>query len=1468
MSTPELWVGLDVGSVTVKLAVVEPSSQTLLHSEYRRHGARQAQTAQGLLKTAHERFPNATFRLAVAGSGGAGIAELLEAFFIQEVVANSLAVQTFYPQARVAIELGGEDAKVVFFRHDEALGQLVASDMRMNGSCAGGTGAFIDQVATLLGVSAEQFGEMASKGARVYEISGRCGVFAKTDIQPLLNQCAAKEDIALSTFHAVAKQTIGGLVQGMTVHPPVVFEGGPLTFNPKLIEVFAERLGLSEEQILVPSRPELMVALGAALSLGRLFADKTPRYEPSHLGKLSQPRRSETHEQAAPFFADEAERAAFEERHKLPAFAARPYEYGSTVRAFLGIDAGSTTSKFVLLDEQGEVIDKFYAGNGGDPLRLVTRALLELRNTYRKRGLNLEILGAGATGYGEQLFAAAYHADFHTVETVAHAEAARHYVPDVSFVLDIGGQDMKAIWVGDQTVTGITLNEACSAGCGSFIETLAASLKVPVPEVAEAAFRSKSPSRLGSRCTVFMNSSTITEQKNGKSVDDILAGVARSVVENVFTKVVRLSNFDALGKVACVQGGTLKNDAVLRALEQITGRTVVRPPHPAEMGAIGVALLTKRAWEESARQRSRFIGFDRLESFDFEKLPASTCRFCTNLCSRSLVRFNDGTHFITGHRCERGEILGDPKDPATREQVRAAKARMDSVADLTKRREELLFQDWKPARVAPEKKVRIGLPRTLEFWNSMPFWSTLFRALGFEVVLSRPSNYGLFEEGLPSVPSDTVCFPAKLVHGHVKDLIAKKVDRIFMPMMVKIPAENAGSGVHVCAVIQGYPVIIEQSDEPQARHGVGFDRPIFHWYDLARRDRQIRDFFQSTYGCGASELKAALKEADRAQDAFEAELLDEGRKVLDALSGEQFAVVLAGRPYHGDSLVNHDLAGHFTRLGVPVLTVDALPDLHDADLSKVRSETVNPFHVRMFGAAMAVAAHPNLELVQVVSFGCGHDAVISDEMARILKHTADKPLLTLKLDEGEAKGPLNIRVKSFVETTRARRRRDLQTGRVQQLRELPDPFPVSFQKEDKERRTVMVPNISKPFAEVMTAVISRRGYKLEPLPLAGPRAIELGKRYLHNDICFPAQINVGEFLAMAESGKYKPEQVALGLAKNCDDCRAGQYAGLARQALDDAGYANVPIVTTGSDNKNMHPGFKLGVTDQLRTLWGLALMDAMDDMLRKTRPYEVHAGEADRVFEQTFAAIVAGMSTDTDLALAAFEQAVDAFNAIEVRREVRKPRVFIIGEILLNYHPSSNGELVRYLEKNGLEAILPNMIDFFRRDLIRVKEGAQRGHLPNGFFQGMLAGLADKLYAHVLAKVGQVHRRFRFFEPSKDVHELASNVDDLIDRTYMVGEGWLIPAEILEHAGHGVKAFVIVQPFGCLPNHITGRGLIKAIKRRHPRIQVVSLDYDPDTSFANVENRLQMLIMTAKALENAPEQNASNEGPSDRPIAE
>ena len=1457
MNRASLLVGIDIGSTTVKAVVLEPEGRELLYSTYRRHYSAQIDTLRSILKELFSTF-HLPLQFAICGSGGMEIAQALGVPYVQEVVANSFAIKQFYPETSVAIELGGQDAKVIFFRKEGE--RLITHDMRMNGSCAGGTGAFLEQIAEILHIPLGEFNSYAERGEHIYDISGRCGVFAKTDIQPLLNQGVPKEDIALSAFHAIAKQTMGGLAQGMIITPPVIFEGGPLTFNPTLVRVFQERLHLEDSQVILPRHPECIVATGVALAIPKLpqeLQDEAPILYPtwerfcSALDTLEERNTYRLEEESVPFFATEEEKEEFQRRYGFKDFIPPSIPPGTTLKVYLGIDAGSTTSKFVLIDEQKRLINAFYSNNQGDPLGVIHRGFITLRDTYRKQGVNLQILGAGTTGYGELLFAKAFNADYHTVETVAHAEAALSMDPMVSFILDIGGQDMKAIYIQNGIITGITLNEACSAGCGSFLETCASSLGVPVHQIASLAFKSKHPSRLGSRCTVFMNSSIITEQKNGKSLEDILAGLCKSIIENLFTKVIRTSNLNAIGNRILVQGGTFRNDAVFRALQLYTGKSVTRAPYPGLMGAIGIALLTKGFVEQKIRTqggyRSSFTPLEQLERFSYTREPSSVCPHCSNACNRSIIRFSNGKYFVTGNRCERGEIL-EGKPPT-----------QSVVPDMVRRHEALLTADYKPRILSEPRKWRIGIPRVLEFYESLPFWKAMFTCLGFPVVLSRRSSYSLFEAGLPNVPSDTICFPAKLAHGHVLDLIAQGVDRIFWPMMIRLPKKNpTAQGGEMCPVVQGYPLVVDKSDEPLSRYGVPLDHPTFHWFDRDLKHEQIIQYFKKTFNLPESFIEMAIQEAELAHSRFRNQMKRETEQILHPyLSSsadddpDSFAVILSGRPYHADPLINHGLSFLFTSQGIPVLSALFLPRLSEIDLHSVRMETYNPYHSRMLEAALFAAQHPNLEIVQIVSFGCGHDAIISDEMMRILKETSGKELLVLKLDEGEARGPLNIRIKSFIETIRAKRRNRIERHRpLNTYKPLGIPFPVQYLKPDRTRRTILIPNLSPTFSYLVGRILEHQGYSVKVLDVADRKAIDLGKRYVHNDICFPAQVNIGEILAELQRGHLHPHEVVAGLAKNCVACRAGQYAALCRKALDEAGYPEVPIITTGTeDDKQMHPGFRFSLWARYKLLWGLRMGDALETILRRIRPYERTPGTADRLFQHHLVQIAESLLKGTKRALIALEEAVEDFNDIPLRDIPRKPRVGLVGEILMNYHPGANRFIESYLERHGMEIVLPGMIEFFRKGNIADHHMAIRRLHPHPLFLSLKAEILEWIFGKAHEEVIKVMERFKYREEPYSIKEIARNTLGLIDPTYQIGEGWLMPGEIIQMAKMGIHSFVILNPFGCMPNHITGRGMIKTLKKLFPHIQILSLDFDPDTSLANIENRLQMLILTARELE-------------------
>lgn len=1465
-SVPNVHVGIDIGSTTTKLVAIDSASNEVLFSYYGRHHACQTNSVIELFTQMLAVLPSAHIRAAVCGSGGLSLAKTLGLPYIQEVVANATAIRSQFPQTRTAIELGGQDAKMLFFTQDAATGELDVSDMRMNGSCAGGTGAFLDEIAALLKAPIESFNALAEAGSTHYDISGRCGVFAKTDIQPLLNQGVRKSDIALSTFHALAKQTIGGLAQGVAIEAPVIFSGGPLTFNPALIKVFAERLDLAADEVLIPDHPETLVAFGAALSLNELFLHEEATLKLD--AALDILRRGDSSireggEGEQPFFLDDEEQAAFLERHALDNSLMQPVKPGSRVSCFLGIDSGSTTTKFALIDEQGQLFDSFYASNQGEPLEVLKDALYALHKRYEEANVTLDILSVGTTGYGELLFAKALGADFHNVETVAHMRAAQEYVPDVSFILDIGGQDMKAIWVDDGVITNIVVNEACSSGCGSFLEGFASSLGTPTHEIATRAFASQSPAMLGSRCTVFMNSSIVSEQKNGKTPDDILAGLCKSIIKNVFTKVVRISNTSSLGNKIVVQGGTFQNDAVLRALEEYLSKEVVRAPHPGLMGAIGVALLAQEDFNAQFEQTpntqhtamhgtcSHFVGLAAMEDFSYEQSTNILCPHCSNHCSRTRITFSNGASWVTGNKCSKGEVFEDT-DASSKQRQSAQQALAEATPDLMKEREQLLFKHYPYEQVDADKGITIGIPRVLSYWETMPFWKTFFLSLGFEVKVSKPSTRTLYERGLSAVTSDTVCFPAKLVHGHLRDLVDQRVNRIFMPSITTVASQNTEkTSESMCAVVKGYPLVIRNSDNPEHYADVSFDEPLFHWYTTEDRDAQLAQYMQQTYGVTPECTHKALAQADAAQASFYQTLEARGKEVLEEVEQQGgYAIVLAARPYHTDPLVHHGLSRLFIEQGIPVLTVDAVPGQSAVDLSKSRLDIVNNYHARMLSTSILTAKSTCMEYVQVVSFGCGHDAYLSDEIFRLMEETGGKAPLILKLDESDIQGPLRIRVRSFLETIRINRAKQKQA----QIRTLSDPYAVKFKDEHKTTTTILVPNTSHAFCRLMTAAFVKQGFKAEPLDIGREEAIRLGKKYVHNDICFPAQIVIGESLAALESGAYDTNKVAIGMAKYVGDCRLTHYSALLRKALDDAGYAHVPIITNDDvDSHDMHPGFKMNLLSATRIVAVLPMIDALEELLRKIRPYERVTGATEAAFEQALDYVIDGLEQHgAHGARKGFKQAIALMKTVAYDRSKPRPRVLIVGEYLLNFHPGANNDIELYLENNGLEIIEARMTDVIRKTYFYKHAQNREYDLNKPTSEKAFLTVAHAIFEHAHDVVDRIACDHPLYEPAMRMPELVKNSDQIIHHTFDAGEGVLIPGEIMHHAERGCEAFVILQPFGCLPNHVVGRGITKRLKELYPSAHLLALDYDPDVSFANIENRLQMLIMSVLAKADAP----------------
>ncbi len=896
-----------------------------------------------------------------------------------------------------------------------------------------------------------------------------------------------------------------------------------------------------------------------------------------------------------------------------------------------------------------------------------------------------------------------------------------------------------------------------------------------------------------------------------------------------------------------MQGGTFKNDAVLKAFEDYIGREVQRPPLSGEMGAYGIALLCRehlRLSGDSSRAAS-IINRDSLRDLRFTTAANDRCDRCANSCARTIVTFSHGASHITGNRCERGAEIEGTKE-------RSPHQRHDrQLPDLLSERYRLLF--FSPERRphgqgAPGEKV-IGIPRVLDFYDSYPFWHSFFRQLGFTVVLSDESSYPLFESGLRTVPSDTVCLPAKLAHGHIENLLGKGVSTIFMPLMLKNMKENrTQDDSWYCAVLQGYPEVIRLNGCIPPDRGVRFLTPAFKLVDRHVANRQIVRFAEETLGTPRGQALRAIGRAEREQVLFRRALEQRGAKVLSDLRGTgNFGVVIAGRPYHADLFVNHRVSGFFTRSGIPVLVNESLPGLERVDLSFSRIDTINTFHNRMLASAKFVAGHPDLEMVQLVSFGCGHDAILTDELNRILRSFGGKELLTLKLDEGENSGPLNIRITSFIETVRTQRRRRSAPERLPE----PRPFPIRFEKRDRRRRTFLVPNLTWGFSMLMTNAFERQGYSTRILPVAGREAIAIGKRYVNNDICYPAQINIGEILHYLIEHPEQAGTSAAALAKNCNDCRACHYAALCRKALDDAGFTSVPIVTTAeSDRRDMHPGLQLNrLKFNMDVLHGIVLIDALDEMARQCRPYELVKGQTDAVYDERVRRVFAAFSRSWRGALDELDDAIDAFNGIAVNRAKRKPRVGIIGEILVNFHDAGNHRIVQYLEEHGMEVVLPNLIEFWHQDAVNYRVAAEQGHVHFRWAMKRFAVLYESVFARIIRSVERRKKRFRFYQEHGEIGKIAAKAGGIFHPAFRTGEGWLIPGEIVNWIDDGIRSFLIVQPFGCLPNHISGKGVIREIKAKYPHVQILTLDFDPDTSLANVHNRLQMIILGAAATE-------------------
>ncbi|WP_068781123.1 2-hydroxyacyl-CoA dehydratase [Paenibacillus sp. GM2] len=1397
-----LHIGLDIGSTTTKLVAITANGE-IIHQRYGRHYADVKGTTLQMLNDVKAEFPDAAVSMNIAGSAGLSLAEHVGLPFVQEVIACTEAVEQYIPATDVVIELGGEDAKIIYFT-----GGL---EQRMNSACAGGTGAFIDQIAALLKTDAEGMNELAKGCKTIYPIASRCGVFAKTDVQPLLNEGARKEDIAASVFQSVVTQTISGLACGRPIRGNIAFLGGPLTYLSELRQRFAETLKIADKAVIFPANSLYFVALGAAIkSRGNepiAISDLCSRFE-----SFTMMGRSRSTVSLPRLFQDEWELQQFRERH---AQASVPkgelISYGGPL--FLGIDAGSTTTKIVLTGTDDELLYTFYDSNHGNPLESVRSGLQAM---YRELSSDVYIANAAVTGYGEGLIKAAFKIDIGEIETVAHYKAAARFSPDVDFILDIGGQDMKCIKIKNGAIDGLMLNEACSAGCGSFLESFSGSLNVPIKQFAEAALLADEPVDLGSRCTVFMNSKVKQVQKEGVSLANLSAGLSYSVIKNAIQKVLKLRNTEELGENIIVQGGTFYNEAVLRAFELLIGKQVVRPDIAGMMGAYGCALIAKEQYKDGS---SGLLSLSELGEFTCS-VSHSRCGLCGNNCSLTINRFQDKRFFITGNRCERGAGMRKEKS---------------NLPNLYEYKYDRIF-GYESLPVEEAMRGTVGIPRVLNMYENYPFWHTFFTKLGYCVILSPRSSKKLYERGMESIPSESVCYPAKLTHGHVDSLIDQKVDFIFYPSVVYEHKEDGEARNHFnCPVVTSYPEVIRVNMDRLKEAGIPYVQAFLTLDNPKSLKQELANTFTQIPRKEINEaVDAALAEAD----AVRRDIRRKGEETLRFLeeSGTK-GIVLAGRPYHVDPEIHHGIPELINTYGLAVLTEDSIAHLAEPanDLRVVNQWT---YHSRLYRAARVVAKREEVELVQLNSFGCGLDAVTADMVQEILESNR-KMYTMIKIDEINNLGAARIRIRSLLAAMKEREHKTVRADRTETL----SGGTVLFTEEMKQNYTILIPQMSPIHFELYEAVLNSEGYRAELIPEVTPDTIDEGLRFVNNDACYPAILTIGQLVHALRSGKYDVHRTAVIMSQTGGACRATNYIALLRKALKDAGLEQIPVISLNAVGLEKHPGFEfsLGLIKKLiaATVYGDALMRVRN----RIRPYELQAGSTDDLFRKWMDTCRASLyHFSFRIYRSNLARIVQDFDTLPIANQ-RKPRIGVVGEILVKFHPGANNHIVELIEQEGAEAAIPDILDFFLycsygpmykgQHLGKSKLGIAGGRSVIYFLEQFRKPLKDALLVSE-----------RFTAPLT-IFELADKASRLLSVGNQAGEGWFLTAEMMELIESGVTNIACIQPFACLPNHVTGRGMLKGLKELYPAANITAIDYDASETEVNQINRLKLMLATA-----------------------
>lgn len=1397
-------MGLDVGSTTAKVVLVDDHDK-IVYSSYQRHNADIKGSVKNILSSIQQKFGNISTRLTLSGSAAMGLAERCSFSFLQEVMALNNYAKSIKNTLHTIIDIGGEDAKIIFLEKD------ALPDMRMNGNCAGGTGAFIDQMSVILNLSIADMDAMAQRSTRLYPIASRCGVFSKTDVQTLIARNIPIEDICASIFHAIAVQVVSALSRGKEIKEKILFAGGPLTFIKSLRKSFLEYLNITEDALISVENNNLLVAKGCTFNKKGEILTLSEIENKLNSNNISTITKSKG--LPAIFSSQEEYCAWLEDKKKFGDNFVSLSNYNG--KAFLGIDSGSTTTKIVLCDEDDNIIFKYYNKNEGNPIKAVIKGLQQLQNTIAQNNANIVICAGCSTGYGEDLIKTAFCLDNSIVETIAHYTSAKHILPDVDFILDIGGQDMKAMYIEDGVLNRIELNEACSSGCGTFIETFANGLGYNVEDFAKQALYTTTPCDLGTRCTVFMNSKVKQYLREGRTIADISSGLAYSVVRNCLYKVLKLEGRE-LGSNIVVQGGTMKNDSVVKALENLLKRKVYRSSSPELMGAYGCALTAKQNYSGTST-----LDLDSLINSTTYSIKQLTCKGCENSCLVSAYTFQNNNTYYSGNRCEK---IFNSSGSAHKKGNNIYKYKFERT--------------FKTYHSNVKKQATIGIPRALNMYEDYPFWACLFSECGIETVLSDISSYSNYERSLNQVMSENICFPAKISHSHIDNLINKGIKHIFFPYVVfeKLSSENENNSFN-CPIVSSYNVVVKHLKNKY--QDIQIDNPVFSFKDTDLLKKNCKKYLTDTFNITSALFEKAFDKALEEKEKFEKDLyLKNWEYYNEAKKENQIIILLASRPYHTDDLVQHSIAEISSYFNVTVLNEDIVRynknDNENSFLIK-QWEFIN----RIENAALFVAKeNSNIHYAQLTSFGCGPDAFLLDDVQDILKRH-HKSATFLKIDDIQNPGALKLRIRSLIESIKINKS-------LNKEQQSPITFKdtKTFSKTEKHR-TILAPFFTNYISPFLPELFKINGYDLEVLPLSDELSAEEGIKYANNEVCYPATLIVGDAIKALKSGKYDRKNVAFGITQTGGQCRATNYYSILRKAFVDAGFEDVPVVSVNfsEDTAKKQDGFKLNWTKTLPlTLNAILFGDCISRLYCSTTVRCENKKQVAKLQEDYInraKQLILQKNNKGFLTLLA--SAVEDFNSLLPNEKIDRKKVGIVGEIYLKYHPFANHDVQEWLLEQNIEVVPPSLLTFFIQTFVNRKVNKQN----NIEKQKIPQFIMDFFYHRINNKIKKFNKTmsaFKYYEPLDNIFELAEKTKGILPLYSQFGEGWLLPAEIVHLVENGVNAVVSLQPFGCIANHIISKGVENRIKELYPKLNYLALDFDNSVSEVNIKNRLMLML--------------------------